>query len=183
MIDDFELIGGPEHRKIEVVPYDEEWPSIFEQQKQRIRDALNSKAFRIDHVGSTSIPNMSAKPIIDIQVSVDNPDNEQTFLKPLEKAGYMLRVREKGHRMFRTPELDVHIHICKTGSDWERRHLLFRDWLRTDKDDHNAYRQLKETLAEQDWETMNHYADAKSDLIQEITKHAEKWASETYWQP
>ncbi len=178
---DFELIGGEEHRKIEVVPYDRNWPERFETEKLKIQTALSSKALRVDHVGSTAVEGLPAKPIIDIQLSVADPDDESSFLPELEEQGYVLRVREKGHRMVRTPELDVHVHICKTGSDWERRHLLFRDWLRTDKQDREAYGNLKEQLASKDWETMNHYADAKGDLIQEITEHAEKWVVETNW--
>jgi HAD superfamily hydrolase (TIGR01509 family) len=179
----FELIGGEEHREIQVVPYDSNWPTRFEAEKQKIQAALGSGAIRVDHVGSTAVPGLSAKPIIDIQVSIANPDDETTYLPQLEKQGYVLRVREKGRRMLRTPELGVHIHVCRTGSDWERRHLLFRDWLRHDKADRQAYQNLKESLAKQDWETMNHYADAKSDLIQEMTRHAEAWAKAGGWKP
>lgn len=183
MDDEFELIGGPEHREIKIVTYDKVWPERFKHEAKKIREALGGHASRVDHVGSTAIKDMSAKAIIDIQVSIDNPDDETTFLPQLEAQGYQLRVREKGHRMLRTPALDVHIHVCKTGSDWERRNLLFRDWLRTNKQDHGAYSRLREELANSKWETMNHYADAKSDLIQEITRRAEKWAAETDWKP
>lgn len=183
MDDEFELIGGPEHRAIQVVTYNKLWPERFKHEAKKIRKALGVDALRVDHVGSTAIKDMPAKPIIDIQVSVDDPDDETTYLSQLEAQGYQLRVREKGRRMLRTLALDVHIHVCKTGSDWERRHLLFRDWLRTNKQDHDAYAQLKEKLAKSKWETMNHYADAKSDLIQEIIQRAEKWATETGWKP
>ena len=85
--------------------------------------------------------------------------------------------------MFRTAELDVHIHICDAGSDWERRHLLLRDWLRESADDREAYAALKTGLQKQGWETMNHYADAKTDLISEMTARAEAWAVSTGWSP
>jgi GrpB-like predicted nucleotidyltransferase (UPF0157 family) len=181
--DDFELIGGEEHREIQIAPYDPAWPQCFETERQKIKAALGPGAIRIDHVGSTAVPGLSAKPIIDIQVSIENSDDESTYLPQLEKQGYVLRVREKGRRMFRTPKLDVHIHVCRTGSDWERRHLLFRDWLKHDKADREAYQKLKEGLVKRVWETMNHYADAKSDLIQEITRHAETWAQSSKWRP
>ena len=183
MNDDFELIGGEEHREIKVIPYSPDWPKRFEKEKQKIQAALGRYVEYIDHIGSTAVPGLSAKPIIDIQVSVADPDDESKLLLQMQKQGYVLRVREKGRRMFRTPELDVHIHVCKVSSDWERRHLLFRDWLRHDSADRKAYQKLKERLAKEDWRTMNHYAGAKSDLIREITSHAEEWARSTGWQP
>jgi GrpB-like predicted nucleotidyltransferase (UPF0157 family) len=85
--------------------------------------------------------------------------------------------------MFRTEELDVHIHICDTQSDWERRHLLLRDWLRESADDRDAYAALKKELRGEGWETMNHYADAKTALISEMTARAEAWAASTGWSP
>ena len=85
--------------------------------------------------------------------------------------------------MFRTPALDTHIHICAAGSDWERRHLLLRDWLRQSGEDRQAYGDLKTQLQGQDWETMNHYADAKTDLISEMATRAEAWARSTGWSP
>jgi GrpB-like predicted nucleotidyltransferase (UPF0157 family) len=180
---DLELIGGPEHREIKLVAYDQKWPQKFGSERQKIVGVLGAKALRVDHVGSTSIEGLTAKPIIDIQLSVDDPDNEAEYLPELEQQGYILRVRQSGHRMVRTPQLDVQVHICKAGSDWERRHLLFRDWLRHDTKDREAYAALKEHLAKQRWETMNHYADAKGALIQEITERAEAWAARTNWQP
>jgi len=183
MNSDIELIGGPEHRKIILVPYNLKWPEKFITHKNKIKEALGPLAERVEHIGSTSLPGMTAKPIIDIQLSIADVDDEMAYLPQLEKFGYVLRVRERGHRMVRTPELDVHLHICSVGSEWERRHLLFRDWLRTNQQDFDAYAKLKNELAEKDWETMNHYADAKSTLIKEITQRAEHWAERTNWQP
>jgi GrpB-like predicted nucleotidyltransferase (UPF0157 family) len=183
MTDDTELIGGIEHREIRVVPYDPKWPVMFEEQKTKIEEALKNAALRIEHVGSTAVEGLSAKPIIDIQLSVANPEDEQSYVPQLEAAGYYLRVREIGHRMLRTTDLGVHLHVCAVGSDWERRHLLLRDYLRANNADKQAYQKLKEELTKQEWETMNHYADAKSELIQEMTQRAEQWAAETKWQP
>lgn len=127
------------------------------------------------------MPGLVAKPIIDIDVSVPDVENETAYLGPLLVAGYQLRVREPGHRMVRTANRDVHVHICETGSDWERRHLLFRDWLRHDARDRDAYAQLKRQLAQRDWADMNQYAEAKGSLIAEITTRAEAWARSTNW--
>jgi GrpB-like predicted nucleotidyltransferase (UPF0157 family) len=181
MSTEFELIGGFERREIQIVPYDPEWPSAFARERRRIAGALGSRARRIDHIGSTSVPGLAAKPVIDIDVSVHDPGAEDAYVPVLEQAGYRLRVREPGHRMLRTPDRDVHVHICAAGSDWERRHLLFRDWLRTDARDRDDYAALKRKLARRDWPDMNAYADAKSGLIQDIMDRAERWAVETGW--
>ena len=154
-----------------------------QERRRRIEDALGSAASRVDHIGSTAVPGLAAKAIIDIQVSVPDVEQESSYLEPFVAAGYRLRVREQGHRMFRAPELDVHIHVCDAGSDWERRHLLLRDWLRESADDREAYAALKTGLQKHGWETMNHYADAKTDLISELTARAEAWAVSTGWSP
>lgn len=129
------------------------------------------------------MPGLAAKPIIDIDVSVSDADDEDAYLAALESAGYMLRVRQPGHRMVRTPHLDVHVHICTAGSEWERRHLLFRDWLREDVADRDAYSHHKQRLAEREWPDMNAYAAAKGTLIAEISARAEAWARATGWTP
>lgn len=178
---DVELIGGIEHRTIILVAYDPAWPADFARERQRIEAALGPAALRIDHIGSTSIPGLSAKPIIDIDLTVRDPDDEPAYLPALESVGYLLRVREPGHRMVRTPELDVHVHLCAPGSDWERRHLLFRDWLRHNVEDRDRYESLKKSLAAREWSDMNDYAAAKGPLIREITGRAEQWAQRTGW--
>ncbi|MFI7610286.1 GrpB family protein [Nonomuraea terrae] len=181
MVADIELIGGQEKRDIRVVPYDKAWPRRFAHERDRISAALGPLACRVDHIGSTAVPGLAAKPIIDIDLSVPNADDEDTYLPQLIAAGYHLRIRQPGHRMVRTQDLDVHVHICTAGSDWERRHLLFRDWLRHDADDRELYRKLKQQLASQDWPDMNAYAATKSPLIAEITERAEAWAHSTQW--
>lgn len=176
-----ELIGGPEKRAIVIEPYRSTWPATFQDHRRRIEDALGAVALRVDHIGSTAVPGLAAKPIIDIQVSVRDVKHEPSYAQPLVAAGYRLRVREPGHRMFRTPELDVQIHICDAGSDWERRHLLLRDWLRESAEDREAYAALKTELQKQGWGTMNNYADAKTALISEMSARAEAWAASTGW--
>jgi GrpB-like predicted nucleotidyltransferase (UPF0157 family) len=168
-----ELIGGEEQVPIVVVPYDPSWPKRFEAENQRIAGALGGVARRVEHVGSTSVVGLAAKPIVDIQVSVQDVEKERDYAPPLEAAGYVLRVRERGHRMFRTPKRDVHVHVCSSGSVWERRNLVFRDWLRGNPADRELYESVKLDLAERDWKTMNDYADAKSDVIAEIMRRAE----------
>jgi GrpB-like predicted nucleotidyltransferase (UPF0157 family) len=180
---DVELIGGHEKREIRIVSPDPEWPGMFARERARIAAALGPAAIRIDHIGSTAVAGLPAKPIIDIDVSVAEPDVEDTYLPRLIAAGYHLRVREPGHRMLRTTDLSVHVHICQAGSDWERRHLLFRDWLRRDARDRAAYAKMKVSLAAQEWTDMNVYAAAKGPIIAEITGRAERWATCTQWRP
>lgn len=177
------LIGGREKRDIRIVDYNPMWPVRFEAERSRIEKALGERALHVDHVGSTSVPGLAAKPIIDINVSVADPDDEFAYLADLEKCGYVLRVREPAHRMLRTPRRDVHVHICALESSWEIRHLLFRDWLRVSGDDCRLYEATKRALAQREWDDVNDYADAKSDVIGEITGRAEQWAAETHWEP
>ncbi len=181
MGDDMELIGGVEKRIIIIVNYDAAWPRYFEVEKGRIDQVLADVSHRVAHVGSTAVMGLSAKPIVDLQLSVPDVEEEGSYLPPLQSAGYVLRARERAHRMLRTPALDVHVHVCSSGSDWERRHLLFRDWLRESEADRAKYAEMKRALAREDWPSINHYADAKSGIIAEITSRAEEWAEMTGW--
>lgn len=178
-----ELIGGIEKRDIRIVDYDPEWPERFERERERIAWALGPLARRIDHIGSTAVPGLAAKPIVDIQVSVPDVEDEPSYLDALLAAGYRHRVREPGHRMVRTPGRDVHVHVCDVGGGWEHRHLLLRDWLRLDPVDRESYQRLKRELARADWADMNEYADAKGPLIAEMTRRAEAWARSSGWAP
>jgi GrpB-like predicted nucleotidyltransferase (UPF0157 family) len=127
---------------------------------------------RIEHVGSTSVPGLAAKPIVDIQVSVVDPEDEPSYVRSLEAVGYRLRVRESGHRMLRSARLDVHVHICAAGGEWEQRHLVFRDHLRRNDGDRALYEATKRRLAQHEWPTTQHYADAKTAVIDEIMVRA-----------
>jgi GrpB-like predicted nucleotidyltransferase (UPF0157 family) len=177
------LVGGREKRQVIMVDYDPKWPERFEQEKSRISSALGRTARRIEHIGSTAVPGLAAKPIVDIVLVIDDVEDEASYYPPLEQAGYVLRVREPGHRMFRTPELDVQVHVWPVGSEEIERHLLFRDWLRTDQGDRLAYESVKRHLANQDWEDMNHYADAKGEVIADIMTRARAWAESSNWTP
>ena len=166
------LIGGREERDIRIEPYSEKWPWRFTVERERIEIALGATARRIEHIGSTAVPGLAAKPIVDILVSVDNPDDEGA-LAPLERVGYRLRVREPGHRMFRTAERDVHLHVWPAGGGDEHRHLLFRDWLRAHPDDRLEYEHIKRTLAGK-WRDTNYYARAKSPVVDRIMERARR---------
>jgi GrpB-like predicted nucleotidyltransferase (UPF0157 family) len=176
------FIGGPEKRRIVIAAYRPEWVARFAFERDRIVAALGSAAVRVEHVGSTSVPGLGAKPIVDILVAVPDIADDEAFVPRLVAAGYVVRVRERGeHWMFRTPEQDVHVHLCGAGGDWEHRHLLFRDWLRHDLADRAAYEAAKRALAVVDWPSTQHYSAAKTTIIAEITARARPWAAGTGW--
>ena len=105
------LIGGLEPVTVKVLDYDPLWPRRFEQLAVRVRAVLGTKALIVEHIGSTAVPGLAAKPIIDILVVVDDVNDEAGFVAPLQDAGFVLRVREPGHRMMRTSTRDVHLHF------------------------------------------------------------------------
>lgn len=165
------LIGGIEKRAIEIVDYDPRWPDKFRTHEQNVRSALGDAALRIEHIGSTSVPGLAAKPIIDMLLLVESSADEPSYLPQLLNAGYELRVREPEfheHRMLRTPARDVHLHVLWQGSTEIDRYLLFRDRLRSHADDRKYYEATKRRLAAQPWPDMNAYADAKTEIVEAI---------------
>ena len=170
------LIGGGEKAEIKILDYNTDWPKKFETHAGRIIEALGDAALRIEHIGSTSVPGLAAKPIIDILVVVQDSANESAYLPRLEAAGYRLRVREPDwneHRMFRTPERDVHVHIYSTGCPEIERYLIFRERLRRNPDDRNRYERRKRELAMKEWPETNAYAEAKTEVIESIIAAAQ----------
>lgn len=171
-VDDAVLIGGIEPREIVLVEYDPSWPGRFADERAKITTALGAEALTIEHVGSTAVRALVAKPIIDVLVTVPDVEDELRYLPALQRAGYFLRVRELGHRMVRTPQLDVHVHVWTEGNPAAEGTLAFRNRLRSSTADRDLYAATKLTLARQDWPTMNHYAEAKTDVILQILSHA-----------
>jgi GrpB-like predicted nucleotidyltransferase (UPF0157 family) len=166
------LIGGREPVTIQVVDYDSGWPERFEAEQWRIATALGPLARRVEHIGSTAVPGLAAKPVVDMLVEVDDPDDEERYRPQMESAGFQLRVREPRHRMFRTPARDVHVHIWPTDSAEASAYLILLDWLRAHADDRELYAQVKRTLARRPWRDMNYYAEAKSAIIAQISASA-----------
>jgi GrpB-like predicted nucleotidyltransferase (UPF0157 family) len=170
-----ELIGGIEKREILIADYDASWPEKFELHRGIISAALGATVLRVEHVGSTSVPGLAAKPIIDIILVVRKSADEHAYLPKLEAAGYRLRVREPDwheHRMLRTPLRDVHVHVYSDGCPEIARNLDFRNRLRTHSQDRQRYEQIKRALARRDWPDMNAYAQAKSEVIESILSAA-----------
>ena len=175
-MDDAVFIGGPEKRDIVIEDYDPAWTARFEQVDAALRQALPD-ARRIEHFGSTAVPGLGAKGIVDVMVTVDDADDEPAYGPALERHGLHIRLRQPGHRMYRTPDQDVHIHIFTEGSEAARIRLLFRDWLRHDDADRRLYEETKRELARQEWEATNDYSDAKGDVVAEILTRACRWAA------
>jgi GrpB-like predicted nucleotidyltransferase (UPF0157 family) len=162
------LIGPRDSGPVVIADYDERWPQRFSAERERILAAVGHAARGVEHIGSTAVPGLAAKPIVDVMLTVDDPDDEDAYLPALLAAGYELRVREPGHRMVRTPERDVQVHVWPAGSEDERRHLAFRDRLRRSPADRRRYEELKRAIAGRHWPSRDHYARAKSDVVAEI---------------
>jgi len=164
---------------IALVPYDPAWPSRFEEWKQRLLAALPQPPHRIDHVGSTAVPGLAAKPVVDIQISVGDPNDEASYVPAIESIGVQLRNRDEDHRFFRpfaALPRDVHVHVCEAGGEWERRHLLFRDYLRAHPAARQAYLQAKEEAAARWADDRVAYTEAKGRVIGQLTAEAERWS-------
>jgi GrpB-like predicted nucleotidyltransferase (UPF0157 family) len=162
---------------IVLVEYDPRWPAIFDREADRIRARLASLAIRVEHVGSTSVPGLAAKPIIDIVLAVPDSADEAAYVPALEAAGYVLRGRQPDwfeHRMFKGPEADINLHVFSAGEAEIERMVLFRDWLRSHDDDRDAYLRVKRALAQRSWRYVQHYADSKSAIVQEIMARARR---------
>lgn len=165
----------PLNGAIRLVPYDPNWPAEFEQHAGRIREALSERVVLLEHVGSTSVPGLSSKPIIDMVMAVADAADEYSYVTPLEEIGYVLKIREPDwfkHRLLKTAEADVHLHVFSAGCEEIGRMLAFRDWLRTHDDDRLLYERTKRELAQRTWKHTQHYADAKSEVVQAILGRA-----------
>ncbi|MGH2678961.1 MAG: gamma-glutamyl-gamma-aminobutyrate hydrolase family protein [Actinomycetota bacterium] len=164
-------------RSYAIHPYDPAWPARYEAESSRILAGLGDQVVRIEHVGSTSVPGLSAKPVVDIQVSVRSMVPRNTYLDPLVRLGYRWGIDPwtDEHEFFSRDEdgeRAFHVHVCAAETEWERRHLMFRDWLRHNPEDAAAYERLKRDLADGHPRDTYSYADAKSGFIREVEARA-----------
>jgi GrpB-like predicted nucleotidyltransferase (UPF0157 family) len=165
----------PHNAPIALVEYDPRWPGLFEREADRIRSALGDRALRVEHVGSTSVPGLCAKPVIDILLVVPDSSDEASYVPALEAAGYKLRIREPEwfeHRLFKGSDTDINLHVFSEGASEIERMLCFRDWLRTCEEDREKYARVKRELARRSWRHVQDYADAKGDVVREILDRA-----------
>lgn len=157
--------------RIVIVDYDPQWPDLFKSEADRIRAALGSLALRVEHTGSTSVPGLAAKPVIDIVLAVDDSGSERDYLPALQAAGYALLLREPAwheHRLLNRLGAAVNLHVFSAQCPEIERMLVFRDWLRTHPEDRELYSRTKRALAEQEWKTVDDYAGAKTAVISQI---------------
>lgn len=166
-------VGGDDLRSeaVTVVDADPLWAARFAEEEARLREVLGTVALNIEHVGSTSVPGLAAKPIIDIDVLVDDSEDEERYVPPLEPAGYRLVIREpwwNGHRMLRHDDARINLHVFPVGAAEPARHLLFRDWLRAHPEDRDLYAAAKRGLAAANAATPHEYNLAKNAVIDRI---------------
>lgn len=169
------VIGDLDPVRVELADPDPTWPARFEEHAQGIRSALGAAATAVEHIGSTAVPELAAKPIIDVLLVVEDPNKEAAYLPQLEGVGYELRVREPdfdGHRMLRTTDRDVHIHVFPAHSPEVDRYLTLRDHLRREPLARARYEGRKRELAGREWPTMDHYAEAKGEVIESLIAEA-----------
>jgi|SRR5215207_1976571 len=165
------VLDGP----ITLAEYDAAWRELYVLEADRIRAALGARAVLIEHVGSTSVPGLAAKPRLDIVLAVDDSSDEQSYVAALEAAGYVLRIREPEwheHRVFAGPDVDVNVHVFSAGCLEIDRMIGFRDRLRSDPGDRALYERTKRDLAARTWKYTQHYADAKTKIVEEILERA-----------
>jgi GrpB-like predicted nucleotidyltransferase (UPF0157 family) len=170
-------VGGAKQlaKPIEIREYDPEWPALYAREEARIRSILGDRVVRIEHAGSTSVPELPAKPIIDIVVEVPDSADEEAYVPDLEQGGYRLSIREPKwfeHRLFKGPDTSVNLHAFSAGCEEVRAMLRFRDHLRADDADRELYAQSKRELATREWTYLQQYADAKAAVIREILARA-----------
>jgi GrpB-like predicted nucleotidyltransferase (UPF0157 family) len=160
-------LAGP----VELRPYDPEWPRQYELEAQRIMAILGGQALRLEHVGSTSVPGLAAKPIIDMLLVVTDSAAEAAYVVALEQAGYRLRIREPDwfeHRLLKGPGMDVNLHVFSDGCQEIDRMIGFRDHLRAHAEDRDLYLRTKRELAARPWTYVQEYADAKTEVVEAI---------------
>ncbi|WP_432477509.1 GrpB family protein [Nocardioides sp. GXQ0305] len=159
-----------------LVAYDEAWPATYARQESRIRSALGETVVDVQHAGSTSVPGLTAKPVIDIVLVVPDPDDEADYVPALEATGYVLHLREPEwheHRLLREGEGQrVNLHVFGPGCEEVARMLAFRDHLRRDESDRALYERTKQELAGRTWAKVQDYADAKSGVVTDIMGRA-----------
>jgi GrpB-like predicted nucleotidyltransferase (UPF0157 family) len=167
----------PLNSTIYLAPYDPAWPLLFTRLAKHIHAALGDDLLLLEHVGSTSVPGLSAKPIIDMVLAVADSSDESSYVPPLEEKGYTLRIREPDwyeHRLLKPPDVSGNLHVFSDGCEEIEQMRLFRDWLRTHADDRLLYEETKRKLAARTWKYTQNYADAKAEVVQEILARARR---------
>ena len=170
-IGELAVLAGP----VELVDYDPQWPDLFERLAADIRRALGDRVRLLEHAGSTSVPSLAAKPIVDMVLAVADSSDEGSYVPALETLGYVLRIREPEwfeHRVLKRTDPAVNLHVFTEYASEISKMLAFRDWLRGHDDDRLLYEQTKRELAAREWKYVQHYADAKTEVVEAIVARA-----------
>lgn len=169
--------------KVSIVEYHPEWRKMFEDEKRALQTALGEIPARIEHIGSTAVAGLAAKPIIDLMVGLEDFSIADSVVPKIEALGYEYIQKYEDvmpFRRFFIKEQDGirthHIHMVGIGGEFWERHILFRDYLREHPDVAEQYASLKKELAEREWEDVNDYADAKTEFIKGIENKARRQA-------
>lgn len=165
----------PSSGPIAVVDYDPRWPGEFQAEAGRVRGALGAGVLRLEHAGSTSVPGLPAKPIIDMVLVLADSADEPAYVPAMEAAGFTLCIREPEwheHRVFRGPRRPINLHVFSAGCPEVERMLAFRDRLRACAADRELYARTKRELAKKDWKYVQNYADAKTEVVRDILARA-----------
>jgi GrpB-like predicted nucleotidyltransferase (UPF0157 family) len=176
------VIGGaqPLQGRIEIHEHDPRWPELYAREAARLERVLGARVVRLEHAGSTSVPGLSAKPIVDIVLELPDSSDEPGYLPDLQEAGYRLTIREPEwfeHRVFKGPDTNVNLHVFSAGCPETARMLRFRDWLRSNDADRDLYARVKRELSARDWKYVQQYADAKDAIVAEIMGRADAAAA------
>jgi GrpB-like predicted nucleotidyltransferase (UPF0157 family) len=156
---------------------DPTWPELYAREEARLRSILGDRIRRIEHTGSTAVPGLAAKPIIDITMTVVDVLDEPAYADDLAAGGYRLVIREAepdwyDHRVFKGPDTNVNLHVFSEGCREVDRMVGFRDWLRTHDDDRARYEATKRDLVTREWTYVQQYADAKGEVVEAIARRA-----------
>lgn len=160
-------VDGP----VTLLPYDPAWADMYEAEAAHIREAIGAMALVLEHIGSTAVPGLSAKPCIDIVLGVVDSADEDAYVPQLDAAGFVLRLRHPDwneHRVLKSERINVNLHVWSADSSEIARHINFRDWLRSHPDDRDAYNDAKQRIAAGDFATMPDYAEAKNEIVKAI---------------
>jgi GrpB-like predicted nucleotidyltransferase (UPF0157 family) len=166
---------NPLNGSVHLADYDPRWPAQFEYLAGLVSKALGARAIRLEHAGSTSVPGLAAKPVIDMVLAVPDSADEPSYVPALEQEGFVLRIREPEwleHRVLSSARIASNLHVFSAGCEEIPRMLCFRDWLRTRDDDRQLYERTKRELAVRTWKHLQDYADAKTAIVREILHRA-----------
>lgn len=170
------LVNG----RVHISPYDAKWPYLFKRESEKVRYALGDRVLLFEHIGSTAVPGMAAKPCVDLLLIVADSADEPSYLPDLQRAGYSLVITEPDwyeHRVLKGPDINLNLHVFGEGCEEAERMRLFRDHLMTDADARERYTAVKHQLAERTWTRIQDYADAKTPIVEEILAEAVRKAS------